>query len=95
MIYFQRAGENGSVAFVLIEIQIDFMGIVFLGELPDGKGLAALTAAFEDERFVPFRLLPFFQDTLNFSFQHRQPSFDHDHSICKIKIFFKGLFASC
>jgi hypothetical protein len=50
------------------------MRIVFPGELPDGKGLAALTAAFDDEGFVPFRILPVFQDTLNFTFQHSQPS---------------------
>ena len=68
------------------------MGIIFPGELPDGKGLAALAAALDDERFVPLRVLPVFQDALNFTFQHSQPSFDHDHSICKIKIFFKGLF---
>ena len=72
MIHFQGAGKNGSIAFILIEIQIDFMGIVFLGELPDGEGLAALAAAFDDKWFVPFRILPIFQDAFNFSFQHNQ-----------------------
>jgi hypothetical protein len=36
------------------------MSIVFLGKLPNGKGLSALTAALDDKRFMPFRILPFF-----------------------------------